>query len=74
MAFAMAVSVLTQLMVAHLLGLIPDANAPKMDARKLQTETLAISGSAIAEADNGRLDRFRDTLENSVERLSLIHI
>ena len=68
LAFAMAFVVLTFVMMAQPLGLIPDDNQTIMDARKLQTETLAMSGSAVAEAGGGSLREFQKTLRNTVER------
>ena len=68
LSFAMAFSVLTLVMMAQPIGLIPDQNEAIMQARKLQTETLAISGSAIAEASGGDLREFKTTLKSAVER------
>ena len=68
LSFAMAFSVLTLVMMAQPIGLIPDRNEAIMLARKLQTETLAVSGSAIAEASGGSLREFEKTLESAVER------
>ena len=67
LAFGLAVSVFSLVMVAQVFKILPDSNRPLMDARKLQTETLAITGSAMAET-NPNLREFKKTLENTLDR------
>ena len=68
LAFAMAFSVMTMVMMAYPLGLLPDQSQSEMKSRELQAETLAMSGSAIAEASAGNLREFQRTLKNVVDR------
>ncbi len=55
------------ILVGQLVGLIPDTNQSTMQARKLQTETLAITGSSVAETTAG-LKSFHKTLDHTVNR------
>jgi PAS domain S-box-containing protein len=68
LAFGMALTVLSLVFGSQLLGILPDHNQPIMAARKLQTETLAMTGSAIAESGMD-VRSFRKTLQNTKERV-----
>ncbi|MCP4463923.1 MAG: response regulator [Planctomycetaceae bacterium] len=67
LAIAMSVSVLSLVLAAQAFELIPDSTKLAMNGRKLQTETLAMSGHAIYEA-TGNIRAFERTLRNSLER------
>ena len=68
LAFGLALTVLSLIFVSQLLGLLPDRNQSIMAARKLQTETLAMTSSAIAESGLN-LKTFRKTLKNTKNRV-----
>ena len=67
LAIAMSVSVLSLVLAAQAFELIPNSTKLAMNSRKLQTETLAMSGNAIYEA-TGNIRAFERTLKNSLER------
>ena len=67
LSVALVCGVTFLLLVAQIIEILPDPNQPVMDARKLQCETLAITGSAIAQSRRD-LKVFKSTLENSAER------
>ena len=67
LAIALSVSVLSMVLAAQALELIPNSTKMVMNGRKLQTETLAMSGNAIYEA-TGNIRSFERTLRSSLER------
>ena len=67
LAIAMSVSVLSLVLAAQAFELIPNSTKLAMNGRKLQTETLAMSGHAIYEA-TGNIRAFERTLRKSLER------
>ena len=67
LSFGLATAVFTLILLAQTLNFIPNRNDAKMNARKLQTETLALTGSAIAET-NRSLRPFEEVLSNTLER------
>jgi PAS domain S-box-containing protein len=62
----MALSVFTLVLLAQILNLLPDRNTPIMKARQLQTQTLAMTGTAMASSKK-QLRDFRKVLEHAVE-------
>lgn len=68
LAFGLALTVLSLVFVSQMVGILPDHNQPIMEARKLQTETLAMTSSAIAESGMD-LKSFRKTLKNTKSRV-----
>jgi PAS domain S-box-containing protein len=67
LAIGLALGVLTLVLLAQLFRIIPNPNKQTMAARKLQTETLALTGSALIESTNS-LDTFRTTLQHAADR------
>lgn len=67
LSIGLAVSVLSLILVAQLFGLLPNTNRAKMQARKLQTETLALTGSSIVETTQDSKS-FERTLQNTLKR------
>ncbi len=67
LAFGLAMTVFSLVMLSETLGVLPSHNAPVMKARKLQTETLALTGTAVAES-NRDLSAFKRVLTNALER------
>ncbi len=68
LAFGLALTVLSLVFVSQMVGILPDHNQPIMAARKLQTETLAMTSSAIAESGMD-LKAFQKTLKNTKNRV-----
>ena len=67
LAIAMSLSVLSLVLAAQGLELIPNSTAASMQSRKLQTETLALSGNAIYEA-TGNIRSFERMLGQALDR------
>jgi PAS domain S-box-containing protein len=67
LSVGLSVTVLSLVLLAQLFEVIPNPNRPTMEARALQAETLALSGSAIYESTRS-VRAFQETLENTVRR------
>ena len=67
LSIGLAAGVLTLVLLAQLFSVIPNPNRAKMESRKLQTETLALTGSALVNTRTS-LDEFQRTLELSPSR------
>jgi len=68
LAFGQSLMVVSLTIAAGSIGLLPDTNQPIMDARKLQAETLALTGSSLAQTNPEYLTSFEQTLSNTLHR------
>lgn len=66
LSIVMALSVFTLVLFAQLCNLLPDRNKPIMNARQQQTQTLALTGSAMTLTKNLQSE-FHQVLEQAVE-------
>ena len=66
LSLVMALSVFTLVLFAQLCNLLPDRNRPIMNSRQQQTQTLALTGTAMSLTRNLQAD-FEQLLEQAVE-------
>ncbi len=66
LSIVMSLSVFTLVLFAQLCNLLPDRNKPTMQARQLQTQTLALAGTAMSQTKNQQQE-FRKVLFQAVE-------
>jgi PAS domain S-box-containing protein len=67
LAIGLSVTVLSLVLIAQVLELIPNSNKTAIQARKMQTETLALAGNAIYESTGNRR-AFEQTLKHTLNR------
>lgn len=66
LSIVMSLSVFTLVLFAQACDLLPDVNKPIMESRQLQTQTLALAGTAMSRSRSQK-NEFRQVLLQSVE-------